>query len=335
MHDAAEPDVRPDDRRLRMPLEQRLHLRQIDRLGVLLRERHVDVVVQDHDEAGFGGELENAVERGVGQAGGFAGIFDETNSLWMLNSPMPVNTPGNMRQHAADVVDGVHVGRIESGDHRVEARLIVLRQGPVHARDVGVGERVVVERRVGLQVVGRREVAGVRVRPLLLQRDAEERRAPDARPHDVEEPADVDPLLNVVRQVEVRVVESLDARQIAAGAGFCWASGRDWLAAIARPARTGTAHRMILEVVISEEHRDSDRVGRPHWFSDVMPKRAADRRRTLAKLRFPAAAVGDPHARTVVAPRLAQQARRSFGGLYERDARRRVRRTLPASTWLR
>ena len=23
--------------------------------------------------------------------------FDETNSLWMLNSPMPVNTPGNVR----------------------------------------------------------------------------------------------------------------------------------------------------------------------------------------------------------------------------------------------
>ncbi len=23
-------------------------------------------------------------------------IFDETNSLWMLNSPMPVNTPGNV-----------------------------------------------------------------------------------------------------------------------------------------------------------------------------------------------------------------------------------------------
>ena len=114
-------------------------------------------------------------------------ILAETNSLWMLNSPMPVKTPGNVVQHAPDVVDAVHVGRIEPGDHRIEARLLLLRERAVHARDVGVGERVVVERRVGLQVVGRREVAGVRVRPLLLQRDPEERRAADARAHDLQE----------------------------------------------------------------------------------------------------------------------------------------------------
>ena len=103
--------------------------------------------------------------------------FDDTNSLWMVNSPMPENTPGNVVQHAADVIGGVHVGRVEAGDHRIEARLLAPASatGRRH-RDVGVGERVVVERRVALQVVGRREVAGVRVRPLLLQRDAEERR---------------------------------------------------------------------------------------------------------------------------------------------------------------
>jgi hypothetical protein len=52
MHDAPEADVGPDDRCLRMPLEERLHLRQVDRLGVGLRERHVDVVVDDDDETG-------------------------------------------------------------------------------------------------------------------------------------------------------------------------------------------------------------------------------------------------------------------------------------------
>ena len=83
------------------------------------------------------------------------------------------------------------------------------RQRAIHARDVGVGERVVVERRVAVQVVGRREVAGVRVRPLLLQRDAEQRRSADPGPHDLQELADVDALLDVVRQVEVRVVEAV------------------------------------------------------------------------------------------------------------------------------
>ena len=110
-------------------------------------------------------------------------------------------------QHAADVIGAVHVGRVEPGDHRIEARLRVRRQRSVGDRDRGVGERVVVERRIALQVVGRREIARVPVRPLLLQRDAEQRRAADPRPHDLQELADVDALLDVVRQVEVRVVE--------------------------------------------------------------------------------------------------------------------------------
>ena len=51
-----------------MPLEHRLHLRQIHRFRVRLRERHVDIVVEDDHEARFGGEVENAIERRVGQA---------------------------------------------------------------------------------------------------------------------------------------------------------------------------------------------------------------------------------------------------------------------------
>ena len=52
-------------------------------------------------------------------------IFAETNSLWMVNSPMPVNTPGKVVQHAPDVIGRVHVGRVEPGDHRIEARLLL------------------------------------------------------------------------------------------------------------------------------------------------------------------------------------------------------------------
>ena len=134
--------------------------------------------------------------------------FDETNSLWMLNSPMPEKTPGNVEQHAADVIDGVHVRRIEAGDHRIEARLLGRGQRLVDAGDVGVGERVVVERRVALQVVGRREVARIGVRPVLLERNAEQRRSADPVAHDLAGTrCDVDALLDVVRQVEVRVVE--------------------------------------------------------------------------------------------------------------------------------
>ena len=84
MDDASEPDVRPDDRRLRMPLEQRLHLRQIDRLGIRLRERHVDVVVKDARRA-----RPRRRNPGCDRAPDWSGwrfrpaIFDETNSLWI------------------------------------------------------------------------------------------------------------------------------------------------------------------------------------------------------------------------------------------------------------
>jgi hypothetical protein len=44
---------------------------------------------------------------------------------------------------------------------------------------------------------------------VLLQRDAKERRSPDARAHDPQELRDVDALLDVVGQVEVRVVEGV------------------------------------------------------------------------------------------------------------------------------
>ena len=96
---------------LRMPLQQILHLREVDRLGVDLPERHVDVVVQDHDEAGLRRESRIRSSAGLVRLAVSPAIFEETNSLWMLNSPMPVKTPGNVVQHAADVVDAVHVGR--------------------------------------------------------------------------------------------------------------------------------------------------------------------------------------------------------------------------------
>jgi hypothetical protein len=69
-------------------------------------------------KACFGGEVENAIERGVRQAGCFTRPpFADTNSLWMLNSPMPVNTRGRSCR-TADVIEPRTCRRVESGDHR-------------------------------------------------------------------------------------------------------------------------------------------------------------------------------------------------------------------------
>jgi hypothetical protein len=96
-------------------------------------------------------------------------IFEETNSLWIVNSPIPEKTPGEGLQHALDVIGRVHVGGVEARDHGIEAGLLLLGQGAIGHGDEGVGERVVVERRVRLQVVGGGEVARVPVGPGLLQ----------------------------------------------------------------------------------------------------------------------------------------------------------------------
>ena len=91
----------------------------------------------------------------------------------------------------------------------------VLAEGLVGHGDLRVGERVVIERRVRLQVVGRREIAVDAVRPLLLQRNAEQRDSSDLGSHDVQEVVNVRAFLDVVRQVEMRIVEFVVARACA------------------------------------------------------------------------------------------------------------------------
>ncbi len=110
---------------------------------------------------------------------------------------------GEGPQHSPNLIGGVHVARIEPGDHRVEPRLFGGRERPILHRDVRVDERVVVERRVGVEVVRRRVITGDRVEPLLLERNPEHRHATDAVPEQREELLQRRTALDVVREVEV------------------------------------------------------------------------------------------------------------------------------------
>ena len=114
-------------------------------------------------------------------------IFDDTNSLWIVNSPMPEKTPGNVSStrlmwSAAYMSAGLNpmiIGSNRACSAGVSARYCIASHG--------VGERVVVERRVGLQVVGGRVVARVVLVPHLLQRQAEHRHAPDLVAHHLQD----------------------------------------------------------------------------------------------------------------------------------------------------
>ena len=102
-----------------------------------------------------------------------------TNSLWIENSPMPEKTPGKVSStrrmwSAAYMSAGLKPVIIGSSRACWSGR-----ERPVRHRDEGVGEGIVVEGSVGLEVIGGREVPRVPVVPLLLERNAEEGGAAD------------------------------------------------------------------------------------------------------------------------------------------------------------
>ena len=206
-HETPQARVRPDDRRVRVGAEELAHRAQVDRLASARRQHRVDVAVDDRHEAHLGSEVEHPVERGVPQTGAVAEDLGAHELLVDGELADAREHPRIEREHPPDVVRAVHVRRVEAGDHRVEAGLLLRRQRPVLLRDHRVDERVVVERRVRMQVVVRRPVARLEVVPLLLQRDAEHGRAPHPVAHDAEHVLQRDPPLDVVRQVEVDVVK--------------------------------------------------------------------------------------------------------------------------------
>ena len=55
---------------------------------------------------------------------------------------MPVKTPGNVVSTLLNVIRRIHIGRIERGDHRVKARLLLGRQRFVGRRNERIGEGV-------------------------------------------------------------------------------------------------------------------------------------------------------------------------------------------------
>ena len=176
-------------------------------IGAFAGANGVDVAVQDRHQADFGHRLQNQVQRRVAQTCRVSGNLRGHELLVHAEFADAGEHPREGEQDPADVIGGIHVGGVEAGDHRVDARLLVVAEREVLRGDDGVDERVVVERGVREQVVVRRPVAGDEVVPLLLKRDAEHGDPSDATADDLEVLAGVEPPLDVVREVEVDIVE--------------------------------------------------------------------------------------------------------------------------------
>src|SRR5262249_54956807 len=92
-------------------------------------------------------------------------------------------------------------------DHGVEASLLVFRERFEGHGDGSVGEGVVVERRITVEIVGGSAFAIDTIRPFLLKWDSKESDTTGVSAHHVQEIANAGTFLNVVGEMTVRVVE--------------------------------------------------------------------------------------------------------------------------------
>jgi hypothetical protein len=129
--------------------------------------------VDQHDQSNLSGEIENAVQRRILQAGCVARDFCRHELLVDREFTNPTENARKGLEHTTNVVRGVHIRGIEARDHGVKTRPLFRRQGSVRHRDPCIGERIVVEWRVRVQIISRFTVAIEPVRPLLLEWDAE------------------------------------------------------------------------------------------------------------------------------------------------------------------
>jgi hypothetical protein len=155
------------------------------------------------------------------------------------------------------VIHCIHVRRIEARDHGIEPYVLRRRQRLICTCDHRVGKGVVVKGGIGLQIVGWCEIAGIRIRPHLLQRDTEQGRPADLVTHDLQILVDVSPLLHVVGQVEVRVVEEVVGRGD---------SGRDLRAQSCRRSRwQSVPWHVRAKAYAGADSRNSITGGTPCW----------------------------------------------------------------------
>ncbi len=163
--------MRPNHRRTWMPREHIEHLRVIDRQRRAFGERHVDVIVKNDRKSGPAGEIENSVQRRIWEGRYLAGHLARYELFVNAEFADAAEHAWVHFQHTRDVIDRVHVRRIEPGNHRIQAGAILGRQREIFVRDDRVGEGVIIKRSVGLQVIGRRKIARIRIGPGLLKRD--------------------------------------------------------------------------------------------------------------------------------------------------------------------
>src|SRR5204863_8417738 len=103
-NDATDPSVRTDDRRVWMSHDEVMHLLQVRRWRPRLRERHVDVIMDEDEQSGLSRESKDAVERRIEQAGHATGDLRRHEFLMDRELTDAREDAREDREHASDVV---------------------------------------------------------------------------------------------------------------------------------------------------------------------------------------------------------------------------------------
>src|SRR5580704_7466025 len=123
---AADTGMRPNDRRVGVTFQERLHLFEVCRRRAFFGEWNIDIVVNQHNQPNFGGEVENTVQSGILKACHLTSYLRGYELLMNRKFPDAGKDTGKRLQHAANMVRRIHVRGIETGDHGVKTGLLVL-----------------------------------------------------------------------------------------------------------------------------------------------------------------------------------------------------------------
>jgi len=124
--------------------------------------------MQDDQQAYLSRVIQYCIQCPVVQAGGMA--TDLCRDELLVNGELTNTTEhaGIGQQHVTDVIGGMHVGGIKTGDHGIEAFALFFIQAEVGLGNGGIDKGVVIQRCIGVQVVTGITRAGKIVIPLLL-----------------------------------------------------------------------------------------------------------------------------------------------------------------------
>ena len=169
--------------------------------------------MNQHHQTCLLSQVQNSIQGGVGKA--CDAPRDLAGDKLFVNRELADSAEhaGKSPQRSANVSGGIHIRRIKPRNHRIKSPLLLVRERQVSHSDRCVGKRVVVQRRICIEVVSRLVLAADPIGPLLLQRNAEQDRSASGFTHDAQICPDRYPFLNVVRQVKMGIVELVSIRR--------------------------------------------------------------------------------------------------------------------------